>query len=336
MTDATDSYTETGKYVIQQQVTPTDIYYGKEVPIADQNHIPAPAADEISWTRDPLSESFSGVLPPIEGPKSPSSPERTPAPGAAGEWAQEGASVTTTENEVVEYAAAQPACSGTGPCFPAQLYSLSLTSATPLADLSSFADDDVQGKIEAMLLGAYALDTNLEAGEVVRTVLPGTAQSKDVQTIPYTLKYDQNTHSEFQRTVEEKGTFTKTMTGTISGVGPYTFLDGGFNIGQYAKPGLEVGRYEVHAREDRESTTKTSHTESEAIKPIQTPLPGGTELPEGLPALAPTSKIVGTRGSFMVRDASTGMCLSLSAVAYGVPVVPAPCNPNHRAPPLDT
>eukprot|EP00741_Cyanophora_paradoxa_P002867 tig00000640_g2783.t1 len=266
--DATDSYTETGKYVIRQHVTPTDIFYGKEVPISSSAHTPTPAEDKITWTRDEKTESFSGTS-SSQTPKAPSSPERLPAPGAPGEWTQEGLSITTTKNEVITYATAQQACSGTGPCFQANLYSLSVEQAKPLTDLSTFTDETVKATLESMLLSAHGLNEISDPEAVTKVVLSGTPLAKDVQTIPYTLTYDVNTHKDFQRTVEEKGTFTKTETGTISGVGPYTFLDGGFDIGDYAKPGLEVGRYEVHAREDRESTTKTAHSEVENINPNQ-------------------------------------------------------------------
>eukprot|EP00741_Cyanophora_paradoxa_P002234 tig00000571_g2166.t1 len=292
--DSTDSYTETGKYVIRQQVTPTDIYYGKEVPITSSAYTPTPADDKITWTRDEKTESFNGTS-SSQTPKAPSSPERLPAPGAPGEWTQEGLTITTTKNEFITYAAAQQACSGTGPCFNAHLHTLSVESAKPIADLASITDAAVKAQIDNMLLNALALDTNLDPEAVTRVALAGTTQAKDVQTIPYTLTYDVNTHKDLQRTVEEKGTFSKTETGTISGVGPYTFLDGGFNIGQYAKPGLEVGRYEVHAREDRETTTKTAHSEAENINPIQTLLPGSTQLPNGAPSVTPTSKITGAR-----------------------------------------
>eukprot|EP00741_Cyanophora_paradoxa_P016199 tig00000042_g15639.t1 len=155
--DVTDSYTETGGYVLRQIVTPQKVYYGEFTKLPNLAYAQSPAPDALQWTRDPSSETFAGTSFPQESARLPDGP-RVPVEGVQGQWTPIAPPQVTTGSATISYEAPQQSCGGSF-CLKSQLPAIATEKGTEMKAPGALDADFAAGlQLNETLLRALELN----------------------------------------------------------------------------------------------------------------------------------------------------------------------------------
>eukprot|EP00741_Cyanophora_paradoxa_P009557 tig00001527_g9256.t1 len=321
--DVTDSYTETGGYVLRQIVTPQKVYYGEFTKLPNLAYAQSPAPDAVQWTRDPSSETFAGTSAPQESARLPDGP-RVPVEGVQGQWTPIAPPQVTTGSATISYEAPQQSC-GDSFCLKSQLPAIAMEKGTEMKAPGALDADLAAGlQLNETLLRALELnDVDPVTARVTEQAFSGEQLVMDFGVIPYKLNYDVRTHGQESRLVAENGTYYTTRTGDVTGQGTYKYMHGGLYIADYAKPGLEVGTYEIYARDNRTGMEVAKGTPAESVDPNQEYW-AGSAFPSGEPTIALSAEPTGERiPTTETRDESGDTNLEPNLTVAGEPELTA-------------